>query len=551
MTDSSSLTDPAALIEKRMRERRFYEARFLLNRLGRDLGPEKRKALLDEITRALGRGERLMARVEELEGQDRVNLALEKLAELETVVRDHPGLAETRERLRIVLRLGRVTGTGWQAVPEQQENAPAPNRKTGKTGVAENGRPVLSGQRLPGRIRILILAGLPLAVLAAVLMVLALRAPSPEPGEQPSGGQAYRQEHSAPGTETGVRRQPLSVPPADQGGVVVPEGAASSVSMDLPVKPDAGAASGPIPSLTPIPEIGNGTMQDDGQVAAPKATAKTDEQRGAQESAASVVDTGPAAIAGGGESKEEVPETDMVRAEGDVRPSQEEDGEKLATTGEAAKETPPDPSPALPPEGGSGQEVGAGGLPESSPAGEEAGSLPADGGEIQAGDRAVEYHQSEEPVLEREARDESRDSEEDSREGGAGTRDGLYTVRPGDTLESIAQKVYGDRYTWSRLVEANRDRLGDSLILSVGMELRVPPPGEEKENPLNSDGTYTVRSGDSLGSIARRVYGSSRRWQELYRLNRDQLDSPADLQVGMILRVHEQESRVDSDPVGE
>jgi len=115
---------------------------------------------------------------------------------------------------------------------------------------------------------------------------------------------------------------------------------------------------------------------------------------------------------------------------------------------------------------------------------------------------------------------------------------GEYTVEAGDTLESIAGKVYGNRYKWSRLVQANRDQLGQPpYILSLGMHLRVPPLAEEDEPVLNDDGTYTVQSGDSLGSIARKVYGTSRRWEHLYELNRDQLPTPGALQVGLKLRI--------------
>jgi nucleoid-associated protein YgaU len=142
--------------------------------------------------------------------------------------------------------------------------------------------------------------------------------------------------------------------------------------------------------------------------------------------------------------------------------------------------------------------------------------------------------------------------------GPAGKEERMYTVRTGDTLESIADKVYGDRYKWSYLVQANREKLGRSpYTLSVGARLVVPSVDELANtdfagSPLNSDGTYTVQSGDSLGSIAVKVYGSSRKWQQLYELNRDRLSSPSSLQVGQKLRIREEEGGgVDNDPVGE
>lgn len=65
-------------------------------------------------------------------------------------------------------------------------------------------------------------------------------------------------------------------------------------------------------------------------------------------------------------------------------------------------------------------------------------------------------------------------------------------------------------------------------------------------------GIYTVQAGDTLGLIARKVYGSSRRWQRLYELNRDRLSRPSALRVGQQLRTREEvEPSVDPDPVGE
>jgi hypothetical protein len=46
---------------------------------------------------------------------------------------------------------------------------------------------------------------------------------------------------------------------------------------------------------------------------------------------------------------------------------------------------------------------------------------------------------------------------------------------------------------------------------------------------------YTVRRGDSLWSIANSFYGEPRRWEEIWRVNRDQLPTPDALKVGMVL----------------
>jgi nucleoid-associated protein YgaU len=50
-----------------------------------------------------------------------------------------------------------------------------------------------------------------------------------------------------------------------------------------------------------------------------------------------------------------------------------------------------------------------------------------------------------------------------------------YTVRPGDTLSSIAAQVYGEAGDWRLIFEANRDQLGSPEGLRAGMTIRIPP----------------------------------------------------------------------------
>ena len=50
-----------------------------------------------------------------------------------------------------------------------------------------------------------------------------------------------------------------------------------------------------------------------------------------------------------------------------------------------------------------------------------------------------------------------------------------YTVRPGDTLSLIAERVYGDANEWRVIFEANRDQLASADALQVGMTIRIPP----------------------------------------------------------------------------
>jgi LysM repeat protein len=62
-------------------------------------------------------------------------------------------------------------------------------------------------------------------------------------------------------------------------------------------------------------------------------------------------------------------------------------------------------------------------------------------------------------------------------------REGVYVVRPGDTLSKIAKEVYGDGRRWRKIFEANKDRISDPSKIYPGQELCIPseptePPAE-------------------------------------------------------------------------
>ena len=50
----------------------------------------------------------------------------------------------------------------------------------------------------------------------------------------------------------------------------------------------------------------------------------------------------------------------------------------------------------------------------------------------------------------------------------------VYTVRSGDTLSRIAKRLYGASTLWPKLLEWNNDRIPDRNRLVPGMKLRVP-----------------------------------------------------------------------------
>lgn len=86
-----------------------------------------------------------------------------------------------------------------------------------------------------------------------------------------------------------------------------------------------------------------------------------------------------------------------------------------------------------------------------------------------------------------------------------------------------------------RLERANRElrrRLGE--IRENGGSTGTGTTSAEQGD---QEAVYVVQPGDTLTSIARRLYGSSNRWEEIFAANRDLLRSPNDLRVGQELQI--------------
>ncbi len=163
------------------------------------------------------------------------------------------------------------------------------------------------------------------------------------------------------------------------------------------------------------------------------------------------------------------------------------------------------------------------------------------------------------------------------------TDDKLYTIAEGDTLYQIARKQYKDPTLHAQLAKYNNIRADG---LKVGTQIKLPtvekltgklskpktveqPLSAEAPRPLAGssdpkfakndapDGiaglirtdpatvakpelpgrSYTIKSGDSLGLIASRELGSSRRADEIQELNSSLIKDPTRLKVGTVLKL--------------
>ncbi len=112
----------------------------------------------------------------------------------------------------------------------------------------------------------------------------------------------------------------------------------------------------------------------------------------------------------------------------------------------------------------------------------------------------------------------------------AAAHTGEYTVRPGDTLSSLAAS-HGT--SWRTIYTDNRGEIGaNPNVLRIGQPLTIGGSGSA---PSAASGAraYVVRVGDTLGKIAARQ-GTT--WQQLHALNREVIGAnPNVLRVGQRL----------------
>lgn len=129
-----------------------------------------------------------------------------------------------------------------------------------------------------------------------------------------------------------------------------------------------------------------------------------------------------------------------------------------------------------------------------------------------------------------------------------GQAETVYTVKASDSLRSISLDHYGDAQFWPMILRANPDvnplklRAGDKLVLpaldAAGNVRTTGPRSVDKSGGGRSEpAIYVTKEGDTLPFIAKQLYGDSRRWREIYDLNRDQLETPSAVKAGQRLKL--------------
>lgn len=130
-----------------------------------------------------------------------------------------------------------------------------------------------------------------------------------------------------------------------------------------------------------------------------------------------------------------------------------------------------------------------------------------------------------------------------------------HTVQADESLIKIARRYYGSDAYWRAIALANPDKVTRDGGVMVGAVLDIPKRGDAElgldieavipERQIQVDTrvassvgtTIEVKPGDTLSELASKHLGTASRWQELLDANKDQLDSPQGLRVGMKLKL--------------
>lgn len=118
---------------------------------------------------------------------------------------------------------------------------------------------------------------------------------------------------------------------------------------------------------------------------------------------------------------------------------------------------------------------------------------------------------------------------------------GTYTVKKGDTLGTITTNFYGSNAQRNALYKANAEafkKTGGKL--TPGMVLTLPEKLGKAvliAAPVVGEGEslYTVKAGDTLGAIAKTVYGDVMQYKAIFERNSDRLTNANTIYEGQVI----------------
>lgn len=114
-----------------------------------------------------------------------------------------------------------------------------------------------------------------------------------------------------------------------------------------------------------------------------------------------------------------------------------------------------------------------------------------------------------------------------------GDGEGEYIVQKNETLMMIAFKLYGDYDQWRDLSRRNAGKLKNGLVFA-GTKITYALPSQSFEwSPQGNP--YLIRTGDTLGGISGSVYGTAKKWKNIWENNRPLIKDPNRIFAGFTI----------------
>ena len=127
----------------------------------------------------------------------------------------------------------------------------------------------------------------------------------------------------------------------------------------------------------------------------------------------------------------------------------------------------------------------------------------------------------------------------ESYSGGAGG--GQYVIQPGDTLAKIAGVVFGDANRWRELASNNSitdpKRILPGDVLNFNLDSRAE--GFQQAYSSLEPEVIMVQAGDTLSTIAERLFGRADYWKPIWSLNKAEIPNPNVIEPGQVVKYHD------------
>lgn len=117
-----------------------------------------------------------------------------------------------------------------------------------------------------------------------------------------------------------------------------------------------------------------------------------------------------------------------------------------------------------------------------------------------------------------------------------------YEVKPGDTMDIIAQQWFGSAQKWVLIAQENPTV--DPMKLKAGRMIRLPAKDTSLQSvnqtwldEILKDTIYVVSDNDTLSSIAKQFYHDATKWSVIYEANRGIIPNPDSIKSGIELKI--------------